>query len=159
MSIQSLELSSLSPSLSGSPAWWKSHVCLPWPPISDFPQAVLWKASLAFLCGDALPWQPQPGAKETGERPLVRPTCPWHGRMPWRGLLLGNSPVPQVLPYCEGFHRSGKYVAVSQGTFQSPRSSLWEDMDGTFSFSAQLPTRHFTVSKLFNLLECGFSLL
>lgn len=26
------------------------------------------------------------------------------------------------------------------------------------SFSAQLPTRHLTLSKLFNLLECGFSL-
>jgi len=90
---------------------------------------------LAFLCRDALPWQPQPGAKETGERPLVRPACPWHGRVSWRSLLLGSSAVPQVLPYSEGFQCSGKHVTVPQGTFQSPRNSVWEDTDSTYSLS------------------------
>lgn len=70
-----------------------------------------------------------------GKRALVRPACPWCGlTVSWKSPLLRSSPAPQVLTFWKGFHCSGKCVTVPQGTFQSPRNSLWEDTDGTDLF-------------------------
>lgn len=100
----------------------------------------------------------KPGAKEKDERPLVSD----HLQALYSACACGMSPLPgkvlcflQILTYCAGFRYPVKDVTVPQ----SPRNSLQQETDDTFSFSTQLPNRYLIISKLFNLWNMGFSLL
>lgn len=136
----------------------------PTPPFQISPKVCYRKPPLAFLLGDALPWQPQPGAKEKSERPLMRPSYlslwPWCVSSVLEGHPVGKQPcVPSPCPTVRAAIALGKMLQFLRKHSRAPETLFGSTQMVHISFSAQLPTRNLIVSKLFNILECGFSLL